>query len=272
MRRNVTLMALVFAALMGCGNGGDNNTGPCAPNEQVECACGAGEVGYQVCNAEGSAYSQCQCNGGMGGSASTSSGAGSSGGTGGTGGVGTGGAPPVLPAYCDTGADVTYNCADCPISDSIVDGEAICKRLCSISGSPYYTTTVDTGIGQDFSIAFPVVTHQQACNTCAVTKMQYPDTFAADWSFRSRIFGPGCARITTSPDRHVYVGPNDTGEFPMCGLESEMSQCQIVTAEMIKQNLDITATAVAQLGAQAGWVRFETQPLETGETCTLSCP
>lgn len=57
MNRTAVLIGLLVTAL-GCG--GD---AACVPGEQVECACPGGTVGAQACNAEGSAFGDCSCDG-----------------------------------------------------------------------------------------------------------------------------------------------------------------------------------------------------------------
>lgn len=102
-RFSVGLLCVVLVAA-GCGGGDDSAGKPqaCVPNASVGCTGPGSCSGYQVCAADGSGYSACDCgdagsggSAGMSGSGGTSGGGGSApdgGGVAGVGGVGGGGA------------------------------------------------------------------------------------------------------------------------------------------------------------------------------------
>lgn len=80
----------------GGGGAGGSTAGLCVPGKQEVCPCPGGSMGVQACNAQGTAYSACEC------------------GTGGSGaGGGTGGSDPCGDGFC-AGEEDCSNCdADC---------------------------------------------------------------------------------------------------------------------------------------------------------------
>ncbi len=58
MKTRIGLIVTIMTMTASCG--GD---AACAPGEQVECACAGGVTGAQTCNAEGTAFEQCSCDG-----------------------------------------------------------------------------------------------------------------------------------------------------------------------------------------------------------------
>jgi hypothetical protein len=104
---------------VGCSGSGEK---PCAPGQQIECACPGGAKGAQQCRADGSGYGECTgCPGTTTGTGGTG-GATSSTGTGGHGGC-----------AADTNTDV-LNCGACGHACSTANGIPLCTGgVCQIA-------------------------------------------------------------------------------------------------------------------------------------------
>ncbi len=93
----VALVVLGCAVAVAAGCGGSSSRGTCTAGTTRDCSCAGGDPGEQICLPDGTAWSECECDGtGTGGSAGggADSSGGSTGGDPGAGGsVGSGGSP-----------------------------------------------------------------------------------------------------------------------------------------------------------------------------------
>ena len=197
---------LVLACtLAACGN-----QQVCAPGGELSCTGPSGCDGTRVCNADGTGFSNCECNGATGG---VGGGVGGSGGVAGTGGfAGTGGGPSfdALPNNCNPTLDLAgmgngcqFDPAGPKCAATFPDPRGLAYLQCEAAGSVVAggaCSTVITGKG----VPLPGVDNcvDGFCTAFGVTSGEQCDRYC---DFASSCTGSDvCFLIARAADMHLY--------------------------------------------------------------------